>query len=186
MILSGSAARASEKAANPPQWMIWMPEQDLLGSFEMLQGYCFPDPAWRMCFWAGKDRGYLARLSGAIEKHDAYLWRTRDSNGDGLLETWCVWDTGEDHSSRLVTRNALSRWPFDFAPIGDRLPDTRVPAHYQNDWFDRHVEKLPPPAPEQVMVPFASMEMADAFSKHHPLNPAEFWAPVPLPSIETH
>lgn len=262
MITSGISARTSGKDTNPPEGMIWMPEQDLLASFEMLQGYCFPDPAWRMYFWAGKDRGYLSRLYDALEKHDAYLWRTRDSNGDGLLETWCVWDTGEDHCSRLMTRNAPSRWPFDFAPAGDKLADPQVPAQFQNYWLEHHLEKLSPPTREQVMVPFASMdvmaysyegratlakiarelnnghaahwqkqaedvrqrlikglwdparaacfdrdrtgkrldelihnnlrcmwygvftqEMADAFIKHHLLNPAEFWTPVPLASI---
>ena len=103
---------------NPPEGMIWMPEQDLLASFEMLQGYCFPDPAWRMCFWAGKDRGYLTRLYGALEKHDAYLWRTRDSNGDGLLETWCVCDAGEDRDGPLPT--LLRSTPFDYPYRGDR------------------------------------------------------------------
>ena len=28
-----------------------------------------------------------------------------------------------------------------------------------------------------------TQEMADAFIRHHLLNPAEFWTPVPLPSI---
>ncbi len=45
-------------------------------------------------------------LYNALAAHDARLWRTRDSNGDGLLETWCVWDTGEDECTRLTTRRA--------------------------------------------------------------------------------
>ena len=159
MVISGDAARKSGYDKQPPEGMIWMPENDLLADFEMLQGYCFPDPAWRMYFWTGKDRAYLSRLYNALEKHDAYLWRTRDSNGDGLLETWCVWDTGEDHSSRLIMRNAPSRWPFDFAPAGDKLPDHQVPADFKNYWIEHHLEKLPPHTREQVMVPFASMDV---------------------------
>jgi hypothetical protein len=106
MVISGETARRSGFDRQPPEGMIWMPEQDVLADFEMFQGYCFPEPAWRMYFWAGKDRGYLTRLYDALERHDAYLWRTRDSNGDGILETWCVWDTGEDGSTRLLTRHA--------------------------------------------------------------------------------
>ena len=136
-----------------------MPEQDLLADFEMLQGYCFPDPAWRMYFWAGKGSRVSPQLYAALEKHDAYLWRTRDSNGDGLLENWCVWDTGEDHSSRLITRNAPTRWPFDFAARRRRMPDPQDPANFKNYWFEHHLEKLPPPTREQVMVPFASMDV---------------------------
>ena len=146
--------------------------------------------------------------------------------------------------------------------MGERLPDPQVPANFQRYWIEHNDDKLPPPTREQVMVPFASMdvmaysfegratlakiarelgngreefwrqraeqvrqrliqglwdpsrhacfdrdrtgkrldelihnnlrcmwhgiftqEMADAFIRHHLLNPAEFWTPVPLPSI---
>ena len=262
MVIAGANARKTGRDKQPPEAMIWMPEHDILADFEMFQGYCFPDPAWRMYFWTGKDREYLRRLYAALEKHDAYLWRTRDSNGDGLLETWCVFDTGEDHSSRLLTRNVPTRWPFDFPPGGPGMPDPQEPANFQKYWLELHRDKLPPPTREQVMAPFASMdvmaysfegratlakiarelgngreafwqrqaeevrqrlikglwekarqacfdrnrtgkrlpelvhnnlrcmwygiftqEMADAFIKHHLLNPAEFWTPAPLVSI---
>ena len=262
MVVSGETIRKRGWDKRPPEGYAWLPEQDVAADFEMFQGYCFPDPAWKMYFWAGKDRDYLRRLYSALEKHDAYLWRTRDSNGDGLLETWCVWDTGEDHSTRLLTRNAPTRWPFDYPPVGDRMPDPQNPASFKRYWIEHDREKLPPPTREQVLVPFASMDvmaysfdgratlakiahelgngrepfwrqqagevrrrlieklwdpqkhacydhdrlgrrlpelvhnnircmyygiftqaMADAFIRHHLLNPAEFWTPVPLPSI---
>lgn len=142
-----STARASEMIAEKvPEAMIWMPKVKILADFEMFQGYCFPGPAWRMYFWVGKDRDYLRKLYKALEAHDAYLWRTRDSNGDGILETWCVWDTGEDGSSRLNTRNAPYRWPFDFPP---NPKQTKNPERY---W-----SKVP--QPDQVLVPFASMDV---------------------------
>jgi hypothetical protein len=28
--------------------MAWVPGADILADYEMLQGYCFPDPAWKM------------------------------------------------------------------------------------------------------------------------------------------
>ena len=262
MVIAGATARNMHADKTPPEGMVWIPEADILADFEMFQGYCFPDPAWRMYFWTGKDREYLRTLYAALEAHDAYLWRTRDSNGDGLLETWCVWDTGEDHCSRLLTRYAPTRWPFDFPPAGERLPNPQNPANFRRYWVEHYHEKLPPPTREQVLAPIASMdimaysyagratlakiarelgngreefwrqqagevrqrlvanlwdparhacfdrdrtgkrmdelihnnlrcmwygifsqEMADAFIRHHLLNPAEFWTPVPLPSI---
>lgn len=159
MVISGDTARQPGFDKQPPEGMVWMPEQDLLADFEMFQGYCFPDPAWRIYFWIGKDRAYLTRLYTALEKHDAYLWRTRDSNGDGLLETWCVWDTGEDHSSRLLTRNAPTRWPFDFPPVGEQMPDPSDPLNFKRYWIEHNIDKLPPHTREQVRVPFASMDV---------------------------
>lgn len=53
-----------------------------------------------MYYWAGEDRAYLDELAAALEKFDAYLWRTRDTDGDGCLESFCVYDTGEDNALR--------------------------------------------------------------------------------------
>lgn len=251
MVIAGDKALASGWDKNPPEGHVWFPEHHLAASFEMFQGYCFPEPAWRMYFWAGKDKAYLQRLYAALEAHDAYLWRTRDSNGDGILETWCVWDTGEDGCTRLETRGAPGRWPFEKPPGAEGTPDPKNSPRY---WFGEFTDEL--------RVPFASMdimaysyagravlanisrelgngkqahwhaqaeevrrrlidklwladrhacfdldckgrrldelvhnnlrcmwygiftqEMADAFIKHHLLNPDEFWTPVPLVSI---
>ena len=159
MVISGQTARRSGQVKNPPEGMVWFPQADLLADYEMFQGYCFPDPAWRMYFWMGKDRAYLRRLYAALEAHDDYLWRTHDSNGDGLLEAWCVWDTGEDNGTRLIARNAPTRWPFDFAPAGDRLPDPQDAANFQRYWVHHYLGKLSPPTREQVLVPIASMDV---------------------------
>ncbi|MBR2718344.1 MAG: hypothetical protein IKB78_03485 [Clostridia bacterium] len=68
--------------------------------FNKFQGFCFPWPALNMYYWAEEDRAYLDELATALEKFDAYLWRTRDSDGDGCLESFCVYDTGEDNALR--------------------------------------------------------------------------------------
>lgn len=68
--------------------------------FNKFQGFCFPWPALNMYYWLGEDRDYLDRLADCLERFDAYLWKVRDSNGDGLLESWCVYDTGEDNAVR--------------------------------------------------------------------------------------
>lgn len=254
MVIAGQTAIERGWDENPREGYVWMPEHHLVASFEMFQGYCFPEPAWRMYHWMGRDKRYLRRLDAALQAHDAYLWRTRDSNGDGLLETWCVWDTGEDGSTRLITRGAPSRWPFELPPGVEGTPDPTDPEVSRRYWFYG--------PPDKVRVPFASMDvmaysyagratlakiareldtgkqaywrrqaeevrqrlidklwvperhacfdldrkgrrlpelihnnlrcmwygiftqqMADAFIKHHLLNPAEFWTPVPLVSI---
>ena len=54
-----------------------------------------------MYYWIGRDRAYLDALADCLERFDAYLWKVRDSDGDGLLEAWCVYDTGEDNAVRF-------------------------------------------------------------------------------------
>jgi len=259
MVIAGETVLKNGWDTNPREGYVWYSEHQLAASYEMFQGFCFPEPAWRMYFWAGKNRAYLQRLQAALEAHDAYLWRTRDSNGDGILETWCVWDTGEDGCTRLVTRGAPSRWPFEKPPGAPGMPEPRDPK--QGYWFYRLKDGHMPDR-DDVRVPIASMdimaysyagratlakiarelgngkqtrwharaeevrrrlidklwvaerhacfdldrngrrleelvhnnlrcmwygiftqEMADAFVKHHLLNPDEFWTPVPLVSI---
>jgi hypothetical protein len=259
MVIAGETARTKGWDRSPPEAHVWMPELGLLADFEMFQGFCFPGPAWRMYHWMGRDKEYLTKLHDSLAAYDAYLWRTRDSNGDGLLETWCVWDTGEDGCTRLTTRWAPDRWPFDQPPGTPGLPDPRNADQLRQYW---HLGGVTPPAPGQVRVPFASMdvmaysysaratlaeictelgngkaehwrrlanevratlmeklwlperhacfdrdregrilpelihnnlrcmwhgiftqEMADAFIRHHLLNPEAFWTPLPLVSI---
>ena len=161
MVISGKVARKNGWDQKPPEGHIWMPEADLAADFEMIQGFCFPEPAWKMYHWIGKDRSYLQELHNALAGFDAWLWRTRDSNDDGLLETWCVWDTGEDSSTRLETRWAPSRWPFEKPPGAEGVPDPSNPDHLKRYWFHGG----PAPTPDQVRAPFASMDvMAYSYS----------------------
>jgi len=122
MVITGSkVAEQGWDTKGFPAGYVWKPEHDIIADYEMFQGYCFPEPAWRMYHWTGKNREYLQQLYTALKGHDEYLWRTRDSNEDGLLETWCVWDTGEDGSTRLHQRGAKENWPYENAP-GSRAP----------------------------------------------------------------
>ncbi len=84
--------------------------------FTHLQGYSLPFPALNLYYLLGLGRDYLELLYEKLEKFDAYLWRVRDSDGDGCLETWCVWDTGEDECSRFL--DAPNEWPSDTPPTG--------------------------------------------------------------------
>lgn len=77
-----------------------MPDGSIEPQFNKFQGFCFPWHALNMYYWLGEDREYLDRLARSLEQFDGYLWRTRDSNGDGCLESFCVYDTGEDNALR--------------------------------------------------------------------------------------
>jgi hypothetical protein len=235
---------------------------DFICWFKSLQGFCFADPAWRMYFWAGKDKAYLQQLYNGLAAYDAYLWRTRDSNGDGVLETWCTTDTGEDNSTRYHTRGAPVVWPFDTPPGSPGTPDPSDPQVFKKYWVEQVRMGINSLVRDQVLVPFDSMDimgyscdaretlakishelnngkeaewqkkaeevrtklaatlwnpdrhacfdhdkngkaldevvhnnlramyhgafsqqMADEFINYHLLNSAEFWTPVPLPSI---
>jgi hypothetical protein len=102
--------------------MISFEKGKLVPHYGWFQGFCFPQPAFEMWYWLNKDTAYLHRLYGVLKKFDAYLWQTRDSDGDGCLETWCVWDTGEDDCIRL--EGAPNFWPFDEAPTPEKIAST--------------------------------------------------------------
>ena len=84
--------------------------------FNKFQGFCFPEPALNMYYLAGRDREYLDQLCETLCRFDEYLWKTRDSDGDGCLETWCKYDTGEDHATRYM--DAPDAWEEEVPPQG--------------------------------------------------------------------
>lgn len=84
--------------------------------FNKFQGFCFPAPALNVYYLMGRDPDYLDLLYGTLERFDAYLWRVRDSDGDGCLESWCKYDTGEDHALRYG--DAPDAWTEETPPKG--------------------------------------------------------------------
>lgn len=90
--------------------------------FSHFQGYCFPHHALNMYYWTGcEDTAFLKQLYDVLRRFDEYLWRTRDSDGNGCLELFCVYDTGEDNSTRFF--DAPVMWSEDAPPVGvARLP----------------------------------------------------------------
>ena len=75
-------------------------EGKVIPEFNKFQGYCFPIHALNL-YYITKDREYLAFLKKTLTAFDDYLWTYRDSDHDGCLETWCVFDTGEDNTLRF-------------------------------------------------------------------------------------
>ena len=88
----------------------------LLPQFNKFQGFCFAGPALNMYYWLDEDRAYLDSLRKALEGFDRYLWENRDSNQDGILESWCVTDTGEDGALRY--KDAPFWWEEETPPTG--------------------------------------------------------------------
>jgi hypothetical protein len=97
--------------------MIAYENDQIIPSYGWMQGYCFPVPAYKMYFLAKLDDAYLKKLYYCLEKYDEYLWKYRDSDGDGCLETWCIWDTGEDESTRFPS--ATNFWAGEIPPAGN-------------------------------------------------------------------
>lgn len=92
--------RAQRADGRLPGSIQCMPDGSVEAQFNKFQGFCFPWHALNMYYWAKLDEGYLRQLARTLEAFDAYLWRVRDSDGDGCLESWCVYDTGEDNALR--------------------------------------------------------------------------------------
>ena len=89
--------------------------------FNKFQGFCFPWHALNLYYLMGEDRDYLDALASGLEKLDRYLWTYRDSDGDGCLESFCVYDTGEDNAVRFG--NAPVYWTENDPPRGfDTVP----------------------------------------------------------------
>lgn len=55
--------------------------------------------AWELAQLTG-DEALLAEAYAACGRWDAWLRRYRDTRGTGLVEAFCTWDTGQDHSPR--------------------------------------------------------------------------------------
>ncbi len=88
----------------------------LIPQFDKFQGFCFPGPALDVYYMTGKDPAYLDKLYDVLKKYDEYLWKVRDSDNDGCLESWCKYDTGEDNAVRYG--DAPDYWESDTAPTG--------------------------------------------------------------------
>ena len=84
--------------------------------FNKYQGFCFPFPALNLYYLIGKDRDYLEELKETLIRFDNCLWKTRHVSGNGLLSSFCVYDTGEDLALRYG--DAPCWWEKDEPPEG--------------------------------------------------------------------
>ncbi|MBQ7636639.1 MAG: hypothetical protein IJS80_04965 [Lachnospiraceae bacterium] len=86
----------------------------VIPEYNKLQGFCFAEPAYNMYWLINKDREYLYLLESVLEKFDAWIWKERDSDNDGCLESFCVYDTGEDGAVRY--QDAPNYWTESTPP----------------------------------------------------------------------
>ena len=84
--------------------------------FNKYQGFCFPYPALNLFYLFGKNMDYLEQLKESLIRFDNCLWRTRHLTGDGILSSFCVYDTGEDLALRYA--DAPCWWEKDTPPEG--------------------------------------------------------------------
>jgi hypothetical protein len=159
MVIPAARTSKAVRSSGTNNDLAWLPDLQVSVNYRSLSGFCFPEPAWRTYFWMGKDRDYLKKLYDGLAAYDAYLWRTRDSNGDGVLEKWCIWDNGEDDSTRLLTRNAPTCWPFDVPPGNPHAPDPQNPDDFKKYWSTHVRKKLSTFSRDEILVPFASMDI---------------------------
>jgi hypothetical protein len=82
--------------------------------FNKMQGFFFAEPALNMYYLLGEDKEFLNYLGSVLERFDRWLWSERDSDGDGCLESFCVYDTGEDGAVRY--KDAPNYWTEREAP----------------------------------------------------------------------
>ena len=91
----------------------------LKGHYGWFQGLFLAVPAFETYFLLNKDREFINKVYQSLQKFDEYLWKTRDSNGNGCLEIWCLGDAGEDECVRLG--KIPNWWPFDYAPTWEKI-----------------------------------------------------------------
>ena len=88
----------------------------LIPEYNKYQGFCFPWHALNLYFLFDRDPEYLSLLRDVLTRFDACLWRTRALRPDGLLRSFCVYDTGEDLALRYG--DAPCWWTEDEPPEG--------------------------------------------------------------------
>ena len=130
-------------------------EGKLVSRYLELQGGYLPLEAFDVYFWTGMDQEYLAHLYETLEKYDKYLWKTRDSDNNGCLETWCIHDTGEDHCSRFG--DSYHSWLLDFAPTFENLKNLSKADSLElcSDFYNRCSGKIKLDSP----MPIESMDV---------------------------
>ena len=101
--------------------------------YDWMQGCFLPRAALKLYYLIGKDRTYLEMVYRALRDFDSYLWSCRDSNGDGCLESYCIWDTGEDNCTVHMLHGL--KMPIHGAWGKDTPPTDRAPFPYQSPQY---------------------------------------------------
>ena len=120
-------------------------------NYAQFQGLYFAMPAYELYFLLGKDTTYLKKVYKTLAGFDEYLWKTRDSDNNGCLETWCIYDTGEDHCSRF--NGFPNAWAFDYPPTKEaaaKLTKEELKIDCKQNEYD---------STKEIKVPIESMDV---------------------------
>ncbi|MEN8230965.1 MAG: hypothetical protein ABFS38_22605 [Bacteroidota bacterium] len=135
----------------------------IIPSYNQFQGLYFAMPAFEMYYLLGRDTTYLNRVYKSLKSFDEYLWKTRDSDNNGCLETWCIFDTGEDHSIRF--NEFPNGWVYEFHPTKEfaaNLTKEELKINCSENEYNTAIE---------MKVPIESMEiMSYSYSCRHVLS----------------
>jgi len=92
---------------------------NLVPEYNKFQGFCFPWHALNMYYLVGKDRNYLEILREGLRRMHRYLTEKRTNRATGVLQSFCVYDTGEDNALRYA--DSPNYWTGDEPPEGYRI-----------------------------------------------------------------
>lgn len=151
--------------------------KSLIPYYGWLQGFCFPMPALDLYYLLGEDKEYLKKLYNSLEKFDDYLWKTRDSDKNGCLESWCIFDTGEDKSTWYGA--SPNSWPFDYPPsieLLKKMTKKEIKEYCRISSFDT-LQYMPVPI-ESMNVMSYSYSARDVLSKISKIlnnGKADYW-----------
>jgi hypothetical protein len=141
------------------------------------QGLYLARPALELYFLLGRDKIFLQKVYSALEKFDYYLWKTRDSDDDGCLETWCIFENGEDHSVRF--NGFPNAWAFEFPPTMEyarKLTSDERRKNCKQTEFDSTMEMTVPIESMDVMsYSYSCRDILSIISKELNTGKEEYW-----------
>lgn len=146
-------------------------------NYAQFQGLYFAMPAYELYFLLNKDTAYLHRVYHTLEKFDAYLWKTRDSDHNGCLETWCIYDTGEDHNVRF--NDFPNAWSFDDPPSKEaaaKLSKEDLKIDCKEDFYDSTIVMTVPIESMDIMsYSYSCRDVLALISKELNNNKEMYW-----------
>lgn len=107
--------------------------QSVAVHYDWMQGCFLAHSALKMYYLIGENREYLDLVYCALRDFDEYLWSCRDSNGNGCLESFCIWDTGEDNCTVHMLHGL--KMPLHGAWGKDTPPRERSPFPYDSPQY---------------------------------------------------
>jgi hypothetical protein len=141
------------------------------------QGLYFPMPAYEIYYLLGKDKVFLQKVYNVLEKFDDYLWKTRDSDSNGCLETWCIYDNGEDNNVRF---NGFPKaWAYDFPPtkgFASKLTKEELKRFCKENKYDSTIEMTVPIESMDVMsYSYSCRDVLSLISKELNTGKEAYW-----------